>query len=90
VVGGLLELQRLAPPAELATVTGIYYALAYVGFLVPSLLALLDGLASYPVLLGGLALVALAGTATILRHSRAHLPAQASAENDVAVINSAV
>jgi hypothetical protein len=74
VVSGLLELQRLARPDELAGLTGAYYALAYVGFLVPSLLAVLSGVASYPVLLGCLALVALAGTAVIVRHSRAHLP----------------
>ncbi|MFC4948239.1 MFS transporter [Pseudonocardia sp. GCM10023141] len=75
VVSGLLELQRLARPGELAGLTGIYYALAYIGFLLPTVLALLARVASYPVLLGCLALVALAGTAVILRHSRAHLPA---------------
>jgi MFS family permease len=74
VVSGLLELQRLARPDELAGLTGAYYALAYVGFLVPSLLAVLSGVASYPVLLGCLALVALTGTAVIARHSHAHLP----------------
>jgi len=77
VVSGLLELQRLARPGELAALTGVYYALAYAGFLLPSVLALLSAVASYPVLLGCLVLVALGGTAVILRHSRAHLPAGA-------------
>jgi MFS family permease len=76
VVSGLLELQRLARPDELAGLTGAYYALAYVGFLVPSLLAVLSGIASYPVLLGCLALVALAATTVIVRHSRVHLPSE--------------
>ncbi|MFC5947262.1 MFS transporter [Pseudonocardia lutea] len=74
VVSGLLELQRLARPEELAASTGVYYALAYVGFLLPSVLAVLSGVASYPVLLGCLVLVALGGTAVIVRHSRRHLP----------------
>ena len=77
VVSGLLELQRLARPDELAALTGVYYALAYVGFLLPSILAVLSGVASYPVLLGCLVLVALGGTAVILRHSRRHLPVRA-------------
>lgn len=75
IVSGLLELQRLARPAELPALTGVYYALAYVGFLLPSVLALLSDVASYPVLLTALVCVALAGTAVILRHSRRHLPA---------------
>ncbi|WP_028933363.1 MFS transporter [Pseudonocardia spinosispora] len=78
VVSGLLELQRMSRPDELAGLTGIYYALAYVGFLVPSVLQLLNAVASYPVLLSGLAVIALLGTAVIARHSRAHLPVTAS------------
>ncbi|SEP01997.1 MFS transporter [Amycolatopsis saalfeldensis] len=74
VVSGLLELQRLARPDEIAELTGIYYALAYIGFLLPSLLAALSGVAGYPVLLGGLVIVALAGTLVIARNSRSHLP----------------
>ncbi|WP_329059533.1 MFS transporter [Amycolatopsis sp. NBC_01480] len=74
VVSGLLELQRLARPDEIAELTGIYYALAYIGFLLPSLLAALSGVAGYPVLLGCLVVVALAGTLVIARNSRSHLP----------------
>ncbi|MBB3082446.1 MFS transporter [Geodermatophilus sabuli] len=76
VVSGLLELQRLARPEELAALTGVYYVLAYIGFLLPTLLALLSRAAPYPVLLAGLALVALAGTAVVLRHSRSDLPGE--------------
>ncbi|MGV9925375.1 MFS transporter [Nocardia rhamnosiphila] len=80
LVSGLLEVQRLAAPEELAALIGVYYALAYLGFLLPSLLSLLSPAAGYPVLLGGLVLVALSGTAVIVRHSRSHLPAAAAAE----------
>ncbi|MFF0147753.1 putative MFS family arabinose efflux permease [Amycolatopsis sulphurea] len=75
VVSGLLELQRLAQPTEIAELTGIFYALAYLGFLLPSLLAALNGVAGYPMLLSCLAVLALGGTAVIARHSRRHLPA---------------
>jgi hypothetical protein len=74
VVSGLLELQRLAPPGDLAVLTGVYYVLAYLGFLLPTLLAVLGRVASYPVLLGCLVLVSLAGTAVVLRSSRRDLP----------------
>ncbi|WP_020658491.1 MFS transporter [Amycolatopsis benzoatilytica] len=74
VVSGLLELQRLARPDEIAELTGVYYALAYVGFLLPSLLAALNGVAGYPVLLAGVAVIAIAGTLVVARHSRRHLP----------------
>ncbi|WP_134663437.1 MULTISPECIES: MFS transporter [unclassified Amycolatopsis] len=74
VVSGLLELQRLARPGEIAELTGVYYALAYIGFLLPSILAALNGVAGYPVLLACVALVAIAGTLVVTRHSRRHLP----------------
>jgi MFS family permease len=80
VVSGLLEIQRITPAAELAGITGVYYALAYVGFLLPTVLAALSGLASYPVMLGALALIALAGTAVIASSTRAHLPLLATDE----------
>jgi MFS family permease len=75
VVSGLLELRRLARPEEIAGLTGAYYALAYSGFLLPSLLAVLSSTVSYPLLLVCLAMVAGIGTLVVVRHSRAHLPA---------------
>ena len=74
VVSGLLEIQRLVPPSQLAGITGVYYAVAYVGFLLPTLLAALSGVAGYPVLLGGLVVLAVAGTTLIAMSTRAHLP----------------
>jgi MFS family permease len=58
VVSGLLEVQRIAAPEELARLTGIYYALTYVGFLLPAVLAAFAHWFSYPVMLAVLALVA--------------------------------
>ncbi|WP_328391937.1 MFS transporter [Nocardia sp. NBC_00416] len=83
LVSGLLELQRLAAPGELAALTGAYYALAYLGFLLPSLLSLLSAVAGYPVLLGGLVLLALSGTVVIVRHSRSHLPVPRAPEKEL-------
>ncbi|HET9690272.1 MAG TPA: hypothetical protein VFP61_03915, partial [Acidimicrobiales bacterium] len=45
LVAGLLEVQRVAPPGELASLTGVFGALTYVGFLFPTALALAAGLA---------------------------------------------
>lgn len=65
LVAGLLEAQRAAAPDELATLTALYWALTYLGFLLPVLLAALTGLASYPVLLVGVAAVQLASLAAV-------------------------
>lgn len=51
LVAGLLETQRIAGPGELAGLTSVYYALTYVGFAAPLLLALLNHAASYRTLL---------------------------------------
>ena len=51
LVAGLVEVQRIAAPGELAGLTAAYYTLAYLGFAVPSLLVLATRLASYAILL---------------------------------------
>ncbi|WP_375493676.1 MFS transporter [uncultured Jatrophihabitans sp.] len=66
LVSGLLETQRLAAADELAGLTAVYYALTYVGFALPLLLAELDGLAGYPVLLLGVAGLALLSLLAVL------------------------
>jgi hypothetical protein len=69
LVSGLLEIQRLASSQDLASLTAIYYALTYVGFAAPIVLAELTRLASAPALLlatAGLLLL------TIARIHRAH------------------
>jgi MFS family permease len=40
MVSGLSEIQRLADPSDLARSTGVFYALSYIGFLAPMLIAM--------------------------------------------------
>jgi hypothetical protein len=75
VISGLLEIQRIAAPDELAGLTGLYYALAYLGFLLPAVLAGLARWAGYPELLAALALAAAGSTAVIASAYTRHLPA---------------
>ncbi|MGV9255225.1 MFS transporter [Streptomyces sp. NPDC003697] len=76
VVSGLLEIQRMAGEEDLAGLTGIYYALAYSGFLLPTVLATLSAWLSYPVMLSGVAVVALGCLALVARGTRAGAPAE--------------
>ena len=55
VVAGLVIAQSLATTQDLAGITGVYYSLAYLGFLLPTLLAALTPVLPYT---GGLAIVA--------------------------------
>jgi MFS family permease len=48
LVAGLLEVQRIADESEVAGLTAAYYALTYLGFAVPYLLAVAAHIASYP------------------------------------------
>lgn len=59
LVSGLAEVQRIAAPEHLAGLTAVFYALAYTGFLVPAVLALLSPVASYTVLFAALGVIAL-------------------------------
>ncbi|MBL3700374.1 MFS transporter [Leucobacter luti] len=63
VVAGLVIAQSLATPSDLAGVTGRYYALTYIGFLLPTVLAAVHPVLEYPASLGvvaGLCLLSLA------------------------------
>ncbi|WP_130177936.1 MFS transporter [Cryobacterium sp. SO1] len=64
VVAGLVEIQRISTPTDLAGITGVYYSLTYVGFLLPVLFASLTEFASYPLMLSLLA-AACAGCLTL-------------------------
>lgn len=75
LVSGLLETQRLARPGELAGLTAVFYALTYLGFSVPVLLAGLSAFASYPVLLSGLAALAI-GCLLLVRVQSTRTPAE--------------
>jgi MFS family permease len=64
IVSGLIEVQRMAGPDDLAGLTGIYCSLTYVGFLLPVALAALASVASYVALLIVVAAICLACTLT--------------------------
>jgi len=72
VVAGLVEIQRISTPLDLAGITGVYYSLTYVGFLLPVAFASLSDFVSYPLMLSLLAIACVAclvATARGLRRS---------------------
>ncbi|ALA66568.1 MFS transporter [Corynebacterium lactis] len=74
---GLNEVQRIAGPRDLAGLTGIFYCLTYIGFAFPAILTELSHSISwmtYPVMLGGGMVIALAMSAVIYLNSRVNLP----------------
>ncbi|NMI01740.1 MFS transporter [Pseudonocardia acidicola] len=79
LVSGLLEVQRMARTDDLAGLTAVYYGLTYIGFLFPVLLAALSGFASYPVLLGGMAVLALVSLVLVTIAGREGTPGPAAA-----------
>ncbi|XVU28687.1 hypothetical protein ACQPZJ_17025 [Actinoplanes sp. CA-054009] len=54
LVSGLLEIQRIASPTDLAALTGVFYAVAYSGFLASALISAVAAHSPLPV--GGLLL----------------------------------
>ena len=76
LVSGLMEVQRIAPPHEMAKLTGVFYAVAYTGFAAPTILAALTPPFTTIELL--LILAALLGVsfAVVLNGSRKHLPSR--------------
>lgn len=80
LVAGLLEVQRIAGPDDLAGLTAVFYSLTYLGFAVPAILSSLTehwpGIATYPVVFeAGGVLAALCGVFVLL-HTRRHLPSR--------------
>ena len=73
LVAGLVEIQRLGNDGALAGLTAAYYALAYLGFALPYLLAEAAHLASYTILLTIAAVLAL-GTAGLVTRRSAQRP----------------
>lgn len=65
LVAGLIEVHNLADHGSQAALTSIFYALAYLGFGTPLVLALAAHLAGYPTLLAILAALALATGARV-------------------------
>ena len=72
LVSGLLETQRLASSGDLASLTAIYYALTYVGFAMPIVLAELERVAAAPLLLLATGVLAAISAGQVLRASWRH------------------
>jgi Na+/melibiose symporter-like transporter len=68
LVAGLVEIQRIADPAALGGLTAAFYALTYLGFAAPYLLALGAHVASYTILLLITAALALVTAAAVARN----------------------
>ena len=69
LVAGLVEIQRVADPRSLAGLTAAYYALSYLGFAAPFLLAEAAQLTSYAILLTFTAALALGTAGLVARRS---------------------
>ncbi|MRH90800.1 MFS transporter [Nocardia sp. SYP-A9097] len=71
LVAGLLEIERMARPDDLAGLTAVFYAVSYLGFGVPAVMATLhDGTGiGYPAMFTVLA-VAAAGSLVLVAHCR--------------------
>lgn len=74
MVSGLLEVQAIAPPGDLAGLTGAFYALAYTGFGAPAVIAAIAGAVPVAVILWVITGLAVACWALVLTASRRHLP----------------
>lgn len=69
VVAGLILVQAIAAPDDLAGITGVYYSLAYSGFLLPTVLAALLPVMPYSLSLAGVAVICLLCLAAVARAS---------------------
>ncbi|MHB1492036.1 MAG: MFS transporter [Cellulomonas sp.] len=101
LVSGLSEVQRIAGPDDLAGLTAVYYSVAYLGFFIPAVLAVLATEWSYPQMFGAGCVIALGCLAVVASAWRAHLPvgpapavaapdARASDDEDVLVASGAM
>lgn len=67
VVAGLLRVQAIATPRDLAGLTGLYYSLTYVGFLLPTVLAVALPIAPYVLSLAVVAVLCLVSLGVVAR-----------------------
>lgn len=78
MLSGLQEAQRIAGPDDLAGIIAVFYSISYLGFFVPTVFGALSTSLSYPLMLGGGAVVALGCLAVVVASWRAHLPIDAA------------
>lgn len=76
MVSGLLEVQAIAAPGDLAGLTGAFYALAYAGFLAPAVISAIADAIPVTVILWAITGLAVACWALILTASTRHLPTE--------------
>lgn len=74
LVSGLQEVQSIAGSRDLAGLTGVFYAVAYAGFLAPAVIAAVAGFASVEAILLVLIGLALVSAVLVRVSSRRHLP----------------
>lgn len=72
LVSCLLEVQQIAGARDLAGLTGVFYAVAYVGFLAPALIAALAGVVASVTLLWVVVALAALSSAWVFAQSRRH------------------
>ena len=70
MVAGLIEVQAIATPTDLAGLTGVYYSLSYVGFLLPVVLAGATALAGYTLLLAVVGVLCAGSLVAVVRGLR--------------------
>jgi predicted MFS family arabinose efflux permease len=75
LVSSLLEVQRIATPADLAGLTGVFYTLAYAGFLAPTVIAAIAASIPVTTILWVMVALAVASWVLILTASTRHLEA---------------
>jgi MFS family permease len=78
LVSGLLEVQRIATPADLAGLTGLFYALAYAGFLAPTFISVIAASVPVTTILWVVTGLAFVSWALIVSASTRHLPVPAA------------
>ncbi len=79
LVSGLLEVQRIAGKDDLAGLTGVFYTIAYAGFLAPTAIAAIAGAMPVTGILLVVVALGLLSWALILASSRKHLPERSAA-----------
>jgi Na+/melibiose symporter-like transporter len=80
-VSGLLEVQRIATKNDLAGLTGVFYSLAYAGFLLPTAIAALAALVPVVVVLWSIVGLAAITCLLLVLASRKHLPVPEAASD---------
>ncbi|TDN43430.1 putative MFS family arabinose efflux permease [Curtobacterium flaccumfaciens] len=75
LVSSLLEVQRIAGPRDLAGLTGVFYAVAYAGFLAPAVIAAIANVVAVPLVLWVVVGLGVLSWLVIAVSSRRHIPA---------------